>query len=181
MSTRTLHHSKTALLLGGVALAAAACGSGNAAPSASSGGGGSGALVTTASVDGTSILATSDGHTLYDTKSESAEAIYCVDACTKFWKPLMASEKQAQLASTALAESFTVVSRPGGGTQLALRGHPLYTFTQEGAHQLRGNGFSDDFQGTHFEWTAAGSNGAASPQPSTGSSPGTGSGGGYGY
>jgi predicted lipoprotein with Yx(FWY)xxD motif len=179
MNTRRLHSSKAALLLGGVALAAAACGSGGASTSASSGGDGGGAIVTMASVDGTSTLATSDGHTLYDTKSESADDIYCVDACTKFWKPLMASAKQAQEATSALAETFTVVSRPGGGgTQLAFGGHPLYTFTQEGAHQLRGNGFSDEFQGTHFEWTAAGTTGAASSQPSMASQ---GTGGGYGY
>jgi predicted lipoprotein with Yx(FWY)xxD motif len=181
MNTRTTRSSKAALLLGGVALAAAACGSGNAANNNSSAGGGSGAVVTTASVNGTSVLATSDGHTLYDTKSESAGDIYCIDACTHFWKPLMASETQAKQASSALAETFGVVIRPDGGSQLALGGHPLYTFTQEGAHQLRGNGFSDEFQGTHFEWTAVGTRGSSGSQPSMGSSQGIGSGGHYGY
>jgi predicted lipoprotein with Yx(FWY)xxD motif len=179
MNTWTNHSTKTALLLGGVALAAAACGSGNAATNASSGGGGSGAVVTTATVDGTRVLATSDGHTLYDTKSESAADINCIDSCTHFWKPLMASETQAEQASSALAETFGVATRPDGGSQLTLGGHPLYTFTQEGAHQLRGNGFSDEFEGTHFEWTAAGAK-ASGSQPSGGSSQGTGSGG-YGY
>lgn len=132
-----------------------------------------------ASIAGTGILATADGHTLYDAKSESAHAIYCIGACTHFWKPLMASERQAQQASSALGETFTVVDRPDGGTQLAIGGHPLYTFTQEGAQELRGNGFSDEFEGTHFVWTAAGANSSASALPSM-RSRGSGSGG-YGY
>jgi hypothetical protein len=36
-----------------------------------------------------------------------------------------------------------------------LKGLPLYRFTQEGAGQLKGNGFADDFAGTHFQWAAA--------------------------
>jgi predicted lipoprotein with Yx(FWY)xxD motif len=173
MSTRR-QTSKITLLLGGVALAAAACGSGgNAASSGSAAdssptGASNGALVSRASVDGTSILAGADGHTLYSASGESANHILCVDSCTSFWKPVMASQQQAQQASSTLGQSFTVVSRPDGGMQLAYAGHPLYTFTQEGAHQLRGNGFTDKFQGTSFTWSAAGTGGSAGAQPSAG-------------
>jgi predicted lipoprotein with Yx(FWY)xxD motif len=166
MNTTTLHLWKAASLIGGVALAAAACGSGgntstaSGALNASPGGGSNGAIVSTASVDGTRTLASADGHTLYAASGESSHHILCTDACTSFWKPLMASTQQARQATATLNKDFTAVSRPDGGTQLAYAGHPLYTFAQEGAHELRGNGFADDFQGTHFTWSAAGTNGA---------------------
>ena len=51
------------------------------------------------------------------------------------------------------------VKRPDGGQQLTFKGMPLYTFTQEGAGQLDGDGVADDFNGTHFVWTAATSTG----------------------
>ncbi|WP_344042312.1 hypothetical protein [Nocardioides panacihumi] len=184
MNTRTLHLPRTALLLVGTALAATACGSGTYGSSSSSSTGasptqgGGGAIVSIASVDGTSTLVSSDGHTLYDAKAESPDNILCVDSCTSFWKPLIASGQQASQAASTLHQSFAVVSRPDGKTQLAYAGHPLYTFTQEGAHQLRGNGFTDEFQGTHFEWVAATTGGPASAPPSTGMAT---RGGGYGY
>ncbi|MDH2416469.1 hypothetical protein [Nocardioides sp. CER19] len=181
MNARTLRTLKPATALGAIALAVAACGSSNASTSGGSTGASSAgrAIVAMASVDGTSTLATSDGHTLYDASGETPDHILCVGACTHFWKPLMASGQQAEQASSTLAETFSAVSRPDGGTQLALAGHPLYTFTQEGAHQLRGNGFKDEFQGTSFQWSAATTGGKVSMPPSTGST-GTGSGG-YGY
>jgi predicted lipoprotein with Yx(FWY)xxD motif len=48
-----------------------------------------------------------------------------------------------------------VVRRPGGEEQLTLDGLPLYTFTEEQAGALEGDGFVDEFQGTRFEWEAA--------------------------
>ena len=181
MNARTLHSSQVTLLLAGIALAVTACGSGGygasttgSSPPASAAAG-TGAVVSTATVDGTTTLVGADGHTLYDAKAESPSTILCVDTCTNFWKPVGASEQQAQQASRALHQSFAVVTRPDGATQLTYAGHPLYTFTQEGAHQLRGNGFTDEFGGTHFEWVAATVGGSVSTSPSAGM------GGGYGY
>jgi hypothetical protein len=51
-----------------------------------------------------------------------------------------------------------------------LKGLPLYTFTEEGPGQLDGDGFVDDFQGTHFEWAAAATGAASGSSGSDGSS-----------
>lgn len=175
---------KAGLLLGGVALAVAACGSGSGASTATSGstGSSSGAIVMTETVNGTKALADASGHTLYSTSAESGGHIYCVDGCTSFWKPLMASQQQARQASTALHQTFSTVNRPsGGGTQLTYHGLPLYTFTQEGTHSMKGNGFKDNFQGTSFTWSAAVTKGSPSAPKSSSSGSGNGGGGGYGY
>jgi hypothetical protein len=46
---------------------------------------------------------------------------------------------------------------------------PLYSFTDEEPGRLDGDGFVDDFQGTHFEWAAA-TTGAATGSSSAGGS-----------
>ena len=59
------------------------------------------------------------------------------------------------------------MKRPDGNEQLTFDGLPLYTFAEEGAGKLDGDGFADDFQGTHFEWKAArtsGSSGSRLPE-----------------
>ena len=132
-------------------------------------------LVSMSSVDGSSTLADGSGKTLYSADVEANGQIKCVDSCTTFWQPLMATVKQAKQDSTRLGVRFGVVDRPDGETQLTLRGLPLYTFADEGAGQLTGNGFTDDFEGTHFEWSAVGTDGSVAPSPSTNG------GGGYGY
>jgi predicted lipoprotein with Yx(FWY)xxD motif len=173
MTYLRLHIMRAALVVGALALLVTACGSGGGGSSSGSAGTSSG-LVSTSSVDGSSTLADASGKTLYTAGVEANGQIKCVDSCTTFWQPLMATAKQAKQASTRLGETFGVVDRPEGETQLTLQGLPLYTFADEGAGQLKGNGFTDDFQGTHFEWSAAGTDGSAAPSPST-------NGGGYGY
>jgi predicted lipoprotein with Yx(FWY)xxD motif len=205
MDQRPLHTSRTALVLGGLALAAAACGSGgssststhltdsSASGAAAAGapmssapaGGGTGAVVSTASVAGTTSLVAADGHTLYEADGESAGHIRCVGSCTKIWVPALATAAQARRAAATVGPKLTVVPRPGGGSQLAYAGHPLYAFALEGPHQTHGDGVSDQFDGTSFQWTAATTSTASHARASTGSSS-TGGGGygsnrGYGY
>lgn len=174
-----------ALLIGGGALTLAACGSGNtgstaAAPSGSPTSTGSG-VVSMATVNGTQVLADADGHTLYSTSSESGGHLLCTGGCTSFWQPVLASQQQARQASATLHKTFGVVSRPGDGTQLTYHGLPLYSFTDESAHELTGNGFSDSFNGTRFTWSSALTPMSASPGAAQ-TSGGTTSGGGmYGY
>jgi predicted lipoprotein with Yx(FWY)xxD motif len=186
MDTRPLHTSRTALVLGGLALAAAACGSGSHASTSAhltggSPGGGQGAVVSTAAVAGTTSLVGADGHTLYVAKGESAGHIRCVGSCTSIWVPALATRAQARKAASTIGPKLTVVTRPGGGSQLAYAGHPLYSFAMEGPHQMNGNGVTDQFNGTSFQWSAATTAGAAQPRQTTGSGS-TGTGGhGYGY
>jgi predicted lipoprotein with Yx(FWY)xxD motif len=161
------------LLIAAAALGVAACGSDDdsGASSAASGGG----LVSVADVDGTNVLADSAGKTLYSADVEKGGKILCVDACTSFWDPVLGTSAEADKAAGELDADLGVVKRPDGKQQLTFDGLPLYTFTEEGAGELEGDGFVDDFQGTHFEWQAARTSGGA---PS--SSPDN-SGGGYGY
>jgi predicted lipoprotein with Yx(FWY)xxD motif len=175
---------RAALLLGAVGMAVAACGSSDdSGGSASLTGGGSGGIVTVESVDGAKALADASGHTLYTTTAESAGDVKCVDACTSFWQPLTASAQQAKQATAAVGGQFGVVDRPDGGTQLTYGGLPLYTFSEEGPGEMQGDGFTDDFQGTHFEWSAAVTDGSTptSGGGSSGSGGYGGGGGGYGY
>jgi predicted lipoprotein with Yx(FWY)xxD motif len=136
------------------ALVLAACGDSDSGDvDASTARGGSG-IVSIQSVDGTNVLVDSEGRTLYTTEVEKRQ-IRCVDACTSFWEPVNASAKQSKAASADLNLKLGVVKRQDGSAQLTFDGLPLYRFTEEDAGQLEGDGFVDDFQGTHFEWAAA--------------------------
>ncbi|OIJ26011.1 COG4315 family predicted lipoprotein [Nocardioides luteus] len=160
-----------------MALFAAGCGSGDGADDSDAGGGGS-ALVSSAEVDGTKVLADAEGHTLYTAEVEKDGKIHCVDGCTEFWKPIVASDTDVDAANSTLGDKFATVDRPDGKTQLTYGGLPLYTFAEEGAGDLKGDGFTDDFQGAHFVWAAARTDGSSTP--STSSTPDD-DGGGYGY
>jgi predicted lipoprotein with Yx(FWY)xxD motif len=142
------------------AVGLAACGGSddNATGSASASSGGSGgrsSLVSVQTVDGTQVLADARGRTLYTTNAEEGGRIRCIDACTSFWGPVEGSVEQAEAASAELNLQLGVIRRPDDGGQLTLDGLPLYTFTEEEAGRLEGDGFVDDFRGTHFVWEAA--------------------------
>ena len=148
------HPVTAAVAISAAALVLAACGgndSGNGGAPTESGGSG---IVSIQSVDGTNVLADSQGRTLYSANVEKGR-IHCTGACTSFWAPVDASAKQSKSASADLKLGLGVVKRPDGTDQLTLNRLPLYRFTQEGAGQLDGNGFADDFEGTHFKWAAA--------------------------
>ena len=167
------HSVTTAVAISAAALLRAACGgndSGNGSAPTARGGSG---IVSVRSVDGTNVLADSKGRTLYTADVEKA-MIHCTGACTSFWDPVNASAKQSKSASADLNLGLGVVKRPDGADQLTFNRLPLYRFTEEGAGQLDGDGFVDDFAGTHFEWAAAttgagsasmGSNQPSSPSP----------------
>jgi predicted lipoprotein with Yx(FWY)xxD motif len=171
--TVSIKHSVTAAVaIGAAALVLAACGgsdSGNGGAATASGGSG---IVSIQSVDGTNVLADPQGRTLYTAEVEK-ERIRCTDACTSFWDPVDGSAKQSKSASADLNLDLGVVKRPDGTDQLTLDGLPLYRFTEEGAGQLDGDGFVDDFDGIRFEWVAAatgegpasGSDQQSSPSP----------------
>jgi predicted lipoprotein with Yx(FWY)xxD motif len=157
------------LLIGAAALGIAACGSSNDDSAATSSTG----LVSIAQVDGTDVLADSGGKTLYSAAVEKGGRILCVNGCTSFWQPMLATRADATTAATKLDQNLGVVRRPDGGQQLTFDGLPLYTFAEEGSRKLQGDGFTDDFMNTHFEWQAARTGGGSS------SSSGTSSGNGY--
>jgi predicted lipoprotein with Yx(FWY)xxD motif len=164
------------LVIGGAALGVVACGSSDDNSGASTASSRTGA-VSVASVDGTDVLADSAGKTLYSAAVERGGKIHCVDACLSFWDPVLASSADAKKAAGELDAQLGVVKRPDGKQQLTFDGTPLYTFAEEGADKLEGDGFVDDFQGTHFEWKAARTSGGSQSSGSSGNRPG----GGYGY
>jgi len=157
------------ILIGRTALASGAlvvlvsCGNSNdsSEPRAS---GSSGEFVSVASVEGADVLVDAQDHTLYSADVEKDGQIRCVDACTSFWKPMAASAADVTRANEDLRDALGIVNRPGGESQLTYDGLPLYTFAAEGAGELRGEGFTDDFQGTSFVWLAATTD--QSPRPS---------------
>jgi predicted lipoprotein with Yx(FWY)xxD motif len=170
--TRSIKYSVTAAFAVGVAaLVLAACGGSNDDGNATAASSGSGSgIVSTESVDGMNVLVDTAGKTLYSANVETGGMIRCTDGCTSFWKPLEATTKQSKTASADLGVKFGVVKRPDGARQLTFKGKPLYTFTQEGSGELQGDGFTDDFQGTHFEWSAATSGGGSGSGGSNSSS-----------
>jgi predicted lipoprotein with Yx(FWY)xxD motif len=173
------HSVMVVLAIGVAALVLAACGGGDDNGNATAASGSSSDVVSVKEVDGNKVLADAQGKTLYSADVEKGGMIKCTDGCTSFWDPSHASAKEAKEASSDLDMKFAVIKRPDGASQLAVDGKPLYTFTQEGSGQLKGDGFTDDFQGTHFEWSAATTNGGGGNGGGGSSSGGYSSPGGY--
>jgi predicted lipoprotein with Yx(FWY)xxD motif len=167
---------------GAAALILAACGSsgsngtsGSSSGAATTASGGSAVTVAAAQVDGVGkILVDSSGHALYSPEQEANGTILCTDTCTSFWKPLMVTGTPT--AGSGVAQ-LGVVDRPDGSKQVTAEGKPLYTFVQDKAGQVNGNGFSDQFGSQHFTWHAVLANGSVASAPAA-TTPGTS--GGYG-
>jgi predicted lipoprotein with Yx(FWY)xxD motif len=126
--------------------------------------------VSVESVEGSDVLVDREGRTLYTAAVEEGGKILCTGGCVSFWAPVPGSAGDAGSSDLDLG----TVERPDGASQLTYKGLPLYTFTEEGAGELTGDGFVDDFKGTTFEWQAARADGGGGDSTS---SPG----GGYGY
>jgi predicted lipoprotein with Yx(FWY)xxD motif len=165
-----------ALVVGLATVLLVACGGGDDDGNATAADAGMGP-VSVQSVDGTDVLVDAEGKTLYTADVEKGGSIRCTEGCTSFWDPVDASARDADRAAGDLGLDLGVISRPDGGRQMTFDGLPLYTFTEEGPGQLDGDGFVDDFQGTHFEWAAAtagsGSGGAGSGSSGSDSSSGS--------
>lgn len=123
----------------------AGCG-GTTAPTASSGNAGSaggGTLRVTCAAAGAAIctktitvggssktvLATSDGKTLYYFQADTASQIACSGSCASLWPPLMSSSSSAS-GNFGLSGTVTV-DNGANGTQFAYNGHPLYTYSKD--------------------------------------------------
>lgn len=143
------------------------------------------------------VLVDANGMPLYTPAQEASGKILCTGSCVGVWKPLAASG--AQPSANGDAGKLAVVKRPDGTMQVTANGQPLYTFVQDSAGQVTGNGVSDAFGSQHFTWhavmaggTAASGSAKSSGSSSSGSSSGGstgggstsgggGSGGGYSY
>lgn len=163
-----------------VAVAIAGCGGG------SDGSSGSAAAATTGtvnvkSVDGAGdVLVDSKGMALYTSNREASGKVVCRGACTSIWMPLTAGSGKPTGAPGA--GKLGVVTRPDGAKQVTVAGKPVYTFAEDTAGQVNGNGVSDQFGVRKFTWTAVLANGKAASTSDGGSGGGDSTGGrGYGY
>jgi predicted lipoprotein with Yx(FWY)xxD motif len=182
---------KSILALAGAALLAvalAACGgsddnsNSNAAADMGSGSGAGGQTVATKSVSGVGeVLVDSSGKALYTNDMDTGSKIACTGQCLTEWVPLAApSGGKPTSDDSAVQAKLGTVKRPDGSSQVTFGGLPLYSFVEDTAGQVTGNGFADSFDGTDFVWTAATASGAASSSSTTTSGSSGGGGGVYG-
>ncbi|WP_116952227.1 COG4315 family predicted lipoprotein [Jiangella endophytica] len=181
----SLHSGSRRLRLIGIAAAAllalSACGSSSSDTTSGSGSGATetqtvdGIVGTRVIPDFATVLTDAHGNTLYTTDAEADGTVHCTDGCTDFWPPVAATQSDVPSGVAGVTGTFAVVDRPDGSEQLTLDGKPLYTFAEDsGPGSFTGDGFEDDFQGTHFIWHAVTTDGST---PSSSQS----SGGGYTY
>jgi predicted lipoprotein with Yx(FWY)xxD motif len=172
------------LLAGGLL---AACGSNGssaataAATSTTPASGGSGDTVSVADSGLGKILTDADGMTIYVFgKDTSGDASTCSGDCASEWPPVSSSGKVAA-GSGIDASKLTTFKRDDGTTQVALNGHPLYTFTGDSAPgDTNGNGL-DDFGGVWNAATSAGDPVAGGSSSSSSDTSTSSSSGGYSY
>jgi predicted lipoprotein with Yx(FWY)xxD motif len=171
------------LLIGGISIAAAAtlaaCGGGGGDATAMSGSG-SGAVSAKDLGSAGTVLVDSSGQALYASDQEAAAGkVLCTGACNSFWEPATAS---GNATSSSVPGKLGVVKRPDGTMQATYNGKPLYSFTQDQAGQVTGDGFKDAFDGQQFTWhvVAVGNTGSTSQSTGAGSA-GSSSGGGNPY
>jgi predicted lipoprotein with Yx(FWY)xxD motif len=187
-----LHSKRTILaiaILPVLAVGLAACGgsSNSSDPTTAAATGGAGGTVTTKAISGTgTVLVDSNGAALYTNDMDRGQKIACTGSCLTEWVPLAApSAGGPGSADSNIQSMLGTVKRPDGSTQVTFGGKPLYSFVEDQAGQVTGNGFSDQFDGTSFVWTVATSGGSSAgsspPATTTQQSSGGGYGGGMGY
>ncbi|SEE41062.1 COG4315 family predicted lipoprotein [Jiangella alba] len=170
----SLHTGPRRLRLIGVAAAAllalSACGSSSDSGSTTSETQTTDGIVGTREIsDFGTVLTDADGNTLYTTDAEADGTIHCVDGCEDFWPPVAATSSDVPSDVSGVTGTFGVVARPDGSDQLTIDGKPLYTFSEDsGPGSFTGDGFEDDFQGTHFVWHAVTADGSAPSSEDTG-------------
>ena len=162
-----------------VAVAIAACGSGGGGNATAASMGASG--VSTKDIGGAgTVLVDSSGQALYASDQEAAAGkVLCTGACNSFWEPVTASGKVT--SSSSVSGKLGTVKRPDGTMQVTYNGMPVYSFTQDQAGQVTGDGFKDAFGGQQFTWHAVTVGNSGSTSGGTGSASGSSSGTGSGY
>jgi predicted lipoprotein with Yx(FWY)xxD motif len=173
------------LLMGGILIAAAvalaACGGGGGgnATAASSGSN----AVSAKDIGGAgTVLVDSSGQALYQSDQEKAShKVMCTDACNSFWEPLTANGNVT--SSGSISGKLGTVKRPDGTMQVTYNGVPVYSFTQDQAGEVTGDGFKDAFDGQQFTWhvITVGNSAGGSASAGSGSGGSSGGGGGSGY
>ncbi len=76
-----------------------------------------------------SILTNSAGMTLYLYTKDTSTKSNCTGSCAAVWPPLMASG--APTAAPGVQAAVGTISLPGGGKQVTVNGHPVYTYVKD--------------------------------------------------
>ena len=139
-------------------------------------------LVKSASSSLGTILADSQGMTLYHLSGEVNGKFICTSsACLGVWHPLIAPSSGTPSGEVG---SLGTVKRPEGTIQVTYKGTPLYTFTQDKqAGETNGQGIKDvgTWSAVTTSSSSAPAGGTSSPSEPEKSSGASSSGGGYSY
>lgn len=142
--------------------------------------GGSGNTVSVADSGLGKILVDSNGMTIYVFGKDTSGTSACSGDCASEW-PAVASSGKVAAGSGIDASKLTTFNRDDGTTQVALNGHPLYTFTGDSSPgDTNGNGL-DDFGGIWNAATSAGDPVAGGSSSSSSDTSTSSSSGGYSY
>jgi predicted lipoprotein with Yx(FWY)xxD motif len=138
---------------------------GNAAPVA---------VLESTRIGGVTVLASTQGFTVYWFAPDTATTSACTGNCARRWPPVTG----LPAAGPGVTGTLGTITRPDGTIQATYDGHPLYTATVDTAPgQAKGNNL-DASGGIWHEVIMTGS----APRPSgPAADPVSGSGGGYGY
>ncbi len=97
---------------------------------------GAGATLKAVQISGTTVLANTNGLTLYWFAPDTAASSRCTGSCTAYWPPVAGDPE----AGPGVTGRLGTITRPGGGLQATYDGHPLYTYVGDsGPGQANGN------------------------------------------
>ena len=131
------------------------------------------------------VMADAACQPLYVNDVDTSEKITCTGECAGVWIPFTLPAKGSVRTETPQQiGQVELVKRPNGETQVALNGHPLYRFSgDEEAGDTNGEGVSDSFGGTDYQWSvlaldeagaqAPTGSGSQAPPPGSQAPPGT--------
>jgi predicted lipoprotein with Yx(FWY)xxD motif len=110
-------------------------------------------------------LTDAKGRSLYRFAADTGTTSTCTGACASAWPPLLTNGTPT--AGPGVTGKLTTTSRPGGGSQVSINGHPLYLFALDKTPgQTNGQGVNN-FGGLWWLVTPNGANitGTGSPSP----------------
>ena len=148
--SRVLHRVLGPAVVSAAALLLAACGGDDGSDSTQPVSVPDGATVGVADIDGQSVLVNASGQALYVSDEEGDGSVLCVsDGCLAFWEPLVIESGEP---TGEVSGELGTVQRPEGGNQVTLDGRPLYTFSEDSAGEVNGDGLADTFDGQTLTW-----------------------------